>query len=74
MRFEGKHNFFKDVAHRLKCYRNIEKSMAERHQLYSSYISMSGINKKTLTGFGKYKIIVIKLMLLTLYSIKSTGQ
>ena len=55
MRFEGKHNFFKDIAHRLKCYRNIEKSMAERHQLYSSYMSMSGINKKTLTGFGKYK-------------------
>lgn len=53
MRFEGKHNFFKDVAHRLKCYRNVAKSMADRHQLYSLYMSISGLEKKTLTGCGK---------------------
>lgn len=47
MIFEGKHNFLKDIAHRLKCYRNIEKSTAERHQLYSTYIQMSGLDKKT---------------------------
>ena len=53
MQFKGKHNFFKDIAHRLKCYHNVEKSMAERHQLYSSYMSMSALDKKTLTGVGK---------------------
>ena len=53
MRFEGKHNFFKDVAHHLKCYRNVEKSMAERHQLYSLFVQMSGFDKKATVGTGE---------------------
>jgi hypothetical protein len=32
MRFEGKHNYFKDMAHRVKCFKNIPKTMAHRHQ------------------------------------------
>ena len=53
MQFKGKHNSFKDIAHCLKCYHNVEKSMVERHQLYSSYMSMSALDKKILTGVGK---------------------
>ena len=37
MRFEGKHNYFKDIAHRVKNYKNIAKTMAERHQQFSCY-------------------------------------
>uniref|UniRef100_A0A1X7VSK8 Uncharacterized protein n=1 Tax=Amphimedon queenslandica TaxID=400682 RepID=A0A1X7VSK8_AMPQE len=50
MRFEGKHNLFKDVAHRLMCYCNIEKSMAEQHQLYLLFIQMSGYDKRATVG------------------------
>lgn len=32
MRFESKHNYFKDLAHRVKNFKNIPKTMAERHQ------------------------------------------
>lgn len=42
MRFEGKHNYFKDLAHRIKCFKNIPKSMAYRHQeLVCYYINSS---------------------------------
>lgn len=37
MRFEGKHNYFKDLAHRLKCFKNIPKSMAHHHQELMCY-------------------------------------
>ena len=56
MRFEGKHNFFKDIAHRIKCFRNIPKSMAENHQLYSCYLrnsQCSKMGKDAQTGPGK---------------------
>ncbi len=32
MRFEGKHSYFKDLAHRVKCFKNIPKTMAHLHQ------------------------------------------
>ena len=51
MSFEEKHNLLKNIAHRLNCYHN-KKSMAERHQLYSSYIQLSGLDKKTTSGTG----------------------
>ena len=37
MRFEGKHNYFKDLAHRVKCFKNIPKTMALRHQNLMCY-------------------------------------
>ena len=37
MRFEGKHNYFKDLAHRVKCFTNIEKSLPSRHQRLVCY-------------------------------------
>lgn len=32
MRLEGKHNYFKDLAHRIKCFKNVAKTMAEHYQ------------------------------------------
>lgn len=37
MRFEGKHNYFKDLAHRVKCFKNIAKTLATRHQHLMCY-------------------------------------
>ncbi len=37
MRYEGKHNYFKDLAQKTKCFKNICKSLAERHQRYLCY-------------------------------------
>lgn len=37
MRFEGKHAYFKDLAHRVKCFKNIPKTMAYRHQRSTCY-------------------------------------
>uniref|UniRef100_A0A147BPB1 Uncharacterized protein n=1 Tax=Ixodes ricinus TaxID=34613 RepID=A0A147BPB1_IXORI len=37
MRFEAKHQYFKNIAARVKNYKNICKTLAERHQLLQSY-------------------------------------
>ena len=37
MRFEGKHNYFKDLAQRTKCFKNITKSLSHRHQRLVCY-------------------------------------
>lgn len=57
MRFEGKHNYFKDLAHRVKCFKNIPKTMAYRHQESVCYYMNSGKNcspfcKESKTGPG----------------------
>ena len=57
MRFESKHNYFKDLAHRVKCY--IPKTMAERHQeLLCYYLNSaskgSSFVKETMVGPGMY--------------------
>lgn len=37
MRLEGKHNYFKDLAHRIKCFKNVLKTLAEHYQLTTCY-------------------------------------
>ena len=37
MRFEGKHNYFKDLAHRTKQCKNIAMSLSNRHQQLVCY-------------------------------------
>ena len=37
MRFKGKHNYFKDLSQKTKCFKNIAKSLAHRHQKLVSY-------------------------------------
>ena len=36
-RFEGKHGYFKDIASRLKCRKNILLTLARKHQFYHSW-------------------------------------
>lgn len=56
MRFESKHNYFKELAHRVKCFKNIPKTMAQRHQEFMCY-SLNGENspfsKENMTGPGQ---------------------
>ena len=37
MRFEAKHNYFKDLAHRTKQFKNIAMSLSHRHQQLVCY-------------------------------------
>ena len=37
MRFEAKHNYFKDLAHRIKNFKNIAMSLSYRHQQLVCY-------------------------------------
>lgn len=58
MRFEAKNGYFKDLAHRIKNFKNIPKSLAHRHQAKSCYIfsntAASGrIFKDFTTGPGR---------------------
>ena len=57
MRFEGKHNYFKDLAHRVKCFKNIPKTLATRYQRLTCYYhatNHSSFIKDTLVGPGNY--------------------
>ena len=54
MRFEGKHNYFKDLAHRVKCFKNIAKSLASRHQRLVSAVDRV---KETLVGPGNMTVL-----------------
>ena len=59
MRFEGKHNMFKDLAHRVKNFKNIPKTMAFRHQelvcyYFNSDSDRSPFCKKSRTGPGTW--------------------
>lgn len=58
----GKHNYFKDMAHRVKCYKNIPKTLASHHQhmmhmmCYYFGTSISGyiLGKNTTVGPGMF--------------------
>ena len=55
MRFEAKHSHFKDLAHRIKNFKNIPKSLAHRYQAWSCYVNSSaghGLFKDFSTGPG----------------------
>lgn len=56
MRFEAKHSYFKSLAHRVKCFKNIPKTLADRHQHLMCYIlsnpTQSPFIKEMKTGKG----------------------
>ena len=54
MRFEAKNSHFKDLARRMKNFKNIPKSLAQRHQAWSCYVFSS-----SLTGGGITKDLQI---------------
>ena len=43
LRFESKHTFFRRCARRLHNFKNICKTVAERHQLFQAYLSAGEI-------------------------------
>ena len=56
MRFEGKHSYFKNAACRVRCFRNITKTLATWHQKDLCYrfnkFSSSQLLKQTSDGPG----------------------
>ena len=52
MRYEAKHNYFKDLAQKMKCFKNICKSLAERHQhlICYQYLTSNVLLKDTEVG------------------------
>ena len=51
MRFEGKHSYFKNLSHRVSCFKNIPKTLANRHQNMICYFF--GTVNETGSPFGK---------------------
>lgn len=47
MRFEAKHSFFKKVARNTKCFKNIQRSLAIKHQFMLAYYTHSSILKRS---------------------------
>ncbi|KAK5648401.1 hypothetical protein RI129_003293 [Pyrocoelia pectoralis] len=43
MRFEAKHGYFKDLVNKLKKFKNLPKTLAERHQMFMHH---SWVEKK----------------------------
>lgn len=67
MRFEAKHNYFKDFAHRVKCYKNIVKTMAQLYQEYLCYKLNSNpdaslFDEATMVGPGDILTIFVAIV------------
>lgn len=62
MRFESKHSYFKSLAHRVKCFKNIAKTLANRHQAMMCYY-LSGDSTKFAKDaeYGRVRYVVVKL-------------
>ena len=55
MRYEGKHSYFKDLSRRVKCFKNISKTLTFHHQRLMCYYMNSDklfIDNDILTGAG----------------------
>ena len=67
MRFEAKHSYFKSLAHRVKCFKNIQKTLADRHQHLMCYHlsnpNSSPFVKGMKTGKGIVPVTVGNLIL-----------
>ena len=64
MRLEGKHNYFKELAHCIKCFNNVIKTLAEHYQHYACY-NMScedTFDQETSIGPSKYIAMYTKLI------------
>uniref|UniRef100_A0A1X7T9Z5 Uncharacterized protein n=1 Tax=Amphimedon queenslandica TaxID=400682 RepID=A0A1X7T9Z5_AMPQE len=59
MRFEAKHSYFKSLAHRIKCFKNIEKTLAEHHQNLMCYYSICDYYVFREWTFGRTKLVLI---------------
>jgi hypothetical protein len=55
MRFEAKHGFFKSLAHKVKCFKNIPKTLAQRHQNLMCYYASSENDFNKDYSFGRVR-------------------
>ncbi len=55
MRFEAKHSYFKSLTQKIKCFKNIAKTLAQRHQNLMCYYSLDGDILKKDWEFGTIK-------------------
>ncbi len=63
MRFEGKHSFFKNVAHHTKCFKNVALTLAKKHQLMIAYHLHSSTPRKPgfeVSGASRVPLEVLK--------------
>lgn len=63
MRFEGKHSFFKNVAHHTKCLKNVALTLAKKHQLMIAYHLHSSTPRKPgfeVSGASRVPLEVLK--------------
>lgn len=61
MRYEAKHHYFKDLAQKLKCFKNICKSLAYRHQYMLCYqmVTTKSLVKEMKIGRGELKTVKV---------------
>ena len=55
MHFEGKHSFFKNLASRIRNFKNIHLSLAKRHQAWACYYLKSNYS---FISTGKVSIVL----------------
>ena len=61
MRFEAKHNYFKSLAQRVKCYKNIAKTLSSRHQKLMCYYLCNPLSSPIIKGIKTSKGLIQKL-------------
>ena len=62
LRFEGKHSYFKDIARRIKCFKNIPKTLAFHQQRLTCYYVNSGelfIENDIQAGPGMFFMLMV---------------
>ena len=64
MRFEAQHNYFKDLAHRIKCFKNVLKTLIEHHQQTMCYHLSSGDIFESKLSIGPCNTI-LKVIIMT---------
>ncbi|XP_064474056.1 uncharacterized protein LOC135388428 [Ornithodoros turicata] len=57
MRFEGKHQYFKDMARKLHSFKNVTRTLAYRHQYLQAYILSEAFKTDSLSVAGSRPVV-----------------
>ncbi|EEC07499.1 conserved hypothetical protein [Ixodes scapularis] len=57
MRFEAKHQYFKNISRKIRNFKNISKSLAMRHQFYQCFSLVGGDDKSVPTTTGCHRVL-----------------
>ncbi|XP_064464695.1 uncharacterized protein LOC135376003 [Ornithodoros turicata] len=75
MRYEAKHQYFKDVARKIKNFKNIAFSLAHRHQLYQMFVWTQHTLEDAITTVASKTVVLEHAPEpLRLYLASSSGQ